>query len=251
MVPIGGKQGAPYGGIELMPSRDETFVARMNVLLAGFLAVVLVGCAVMWLFFAAMLVATNVDHLLLRVVVVAAGLILLVLAIYSLLMINVIANRVEVGPKRVKLRIARMRGPLPISGLIRAEVPYDDIASIETREEVYSSFGLTTVLRAFSLVTRDGARFPLGVMTENSAAQPPYDQAAQRIAARAGVAVVDKGAVRVGGIVRGSVHDTPSWSSPAMTPVENAKFHHRAVISIQIVGLLAAAVILLRSCSHS
>lgn len=53
---------------------------------------------------------------------------------------------------------------LPASVSFRAQLPYDAIASVDCREEVYVSYGLVTVQHAFSLVTRDGVRLPLGVM---------------------------------------------------------------------------------------
>jgi hypothetical protein len=82
----------------------------------------------------------------------------------------------------------RVRGPVPLLGSIKADLPYSAVASVETREEVYSTFGLVTEQRAYSVVTRDGVRLPLGTMVENWSAplQLRFDQAAARIAERAG-----------------------------------------------------------------
>ena len=124
-------------------------------------------------------------------------------------------------------------------------------SSVETREEIYSSFGLITVQRAYSLVTRDGVRLPLGVMAENWGAQMRFDQAAAQIAARAQTSVIERGAVRVGGVLRAMIRDVPPWSTHSMTLPETKSWHRRAAVSIQLIMLLVGATALLRSCLGS
>ena len=167
---------------------------------------------------------------------------------YFLLVLSTIAQRIEVGPERLKLRLPRTRGPLPLLGVIRAQLPYGAIASVERREEVYVSFGLVTVQHAFSLVTRDGARLPLGVMAGNWGYQLPFDQAAQKIAERAGCSVIDRGAVRVGGVLRAMARDVPPWMIKSMPPLERKRWDRRATRTMQFLMVLLVAIFTLRAC---
>lgn len=231
-----------------MPDDHDTFVLRARPTRVILFSAVLVFCVAMFLFMAGVAVMISVDSAGARIVLTLVALALLALACYLLLLLRTNINRIEVGPRRLKLRMVRVRGPLPLLGTIRADVPYGDIASVETREEIYSSFGLVTVLRAFSLVIREGTRLPLGVMAENWGSQLPYDEAAARIAARANVPVTDRGAVRVGGVIRTMIHDVPPWGTETMTPQESAASHRRAALTMQIVMGMVFATVALRAC---
>jgi hypothetical protein len=175
------------------------------------------------------------------------------LAVFFLLLLRTNVVRIEVGPERFKLRMPRVRGPVPLLGSITAELPYSAIASVETREEVYSTFGLVTEQRAYSVVTRDGVRLPLGTMVENWSAplQLRFDQAAARIAERAGTSVVERGAVLVGGTLRATIRDAPPWSTEAMTVWDTEVWHQRAITTVQVIAALGLAVALLRACIRS
>ena len=122
---------------------------------------------------------------------------------------------------------------------------------METGEEVYISVGLAIVQHAYSIVTQDGVRILLGVMAENSGAQMPYDKAAARIAAHAGVPVTDHGAVRVGGVLHAMLHDVPPWSTETMTPAERTRWHRRATLTIRIILLMVSLIAVTRACSRS
>jgi hypothetical protein len=234
-----------------MPDNHETFVLRPGPLRAILLWVLLPFSAAMFLVLAAIAAAIQVDRMLARLAVWLVALVLAALAVYFLLALRMSIVRIEVGPERLKLRMPRVRGPLPLLRTIRADLPYSVIAAVETREEVYSTFGLVTVERAYSIVTRDGARLPLGVMAENWGGQMRFDEAAERIAARARLPVSKRGAVRVGGIIRAMVNDVPPWSAEAMSVPESQAWHRRAIMTMQFIGLLIVAVAVLRSCSGS
>jgi hypothetical protein len=246
-------RSAPDGCKTMEHAQDtrETFVLRPGPLRVVLLSVVLVFGAGVFLFLAAVAVVIKVDSLLARAALSLLALVLAALALCFLLLLRTNIIRIEVGPERLKLRTPRVRGPLVLLSSIREDIPYSAIASVEAREEVYSSFGLVTVQRAFSIVTRDGRRLPIGIMAENLGAQMPFDQAAARIATRAGLSVVDRGAVRVGGVLRAIIRDVPPWSSAAMTVPERKVWHRRAALTMQFIGLLVVAVALLRACSGS
>jgi len=229
------------------------FVLKPGPLRIVLLTVTFVICAAVFLFMAAILIMIDVDSLLARFALVLGALVLVALAVFFLLLLRTNIVRVEVGPERFKLRMPRVRGPVPLLGSIKADLPYSAVASVETREEVYSTFGLVTEQRAYSVVTRDGVRLPLGTMVENRSAplQLRFDQVAARIAERAGTSVVERGAVMVGGTVRAIIHDAPPWSTEAMAAPESEAWHQRAILSVQLIAVLGLAVALLRACAGS
>jgi hypothetical protein len=237
--------------MEHTPGNDASFVLRPGPLRVVLLSVTFVIGAGVFLFLAVVAVMIKVESLLARSALFILALGLVALAGYLLLALRINGIRIEVGPERFKLGTPRLRGPLPLLSSIRAELPYSAIASVETREEVYSSFGLVTVQRAYSVVTRDGVRLPLGIMAEHWGLQLPFDQAAARLAARARVPVVDRGAVRVGGVLRAMMRDVPPWTTEPMTVPESKAWHRRAVLTMQLIGLLVVAIAILRSCSGS
>lgn len=215
------------------------------------LSIILVWCAAVFLFMAAVMVAIPVDNPFGRFALVLVGVALLALAIYMLLLLRTNIIRIEVDSQHVKIRTPRLRGALPLFSTVRAEIPLADVASVETREEVYSSFGMTTVQRSYRIVTRDGAGILLGIMAENWGSQMPYDKAAQEIASRAHLPITDHGAVRVGGVIRAMIHDVPPWTADAMTPEESTRLHRRATLTIQFIMLLVVGTALLRACVGS
>jgi hypothetical protein len=229
----------------------ETFVVRSGLLRVVLLSVLLVAGATVFLFLAAVAGVIDVSGFLTRGALLLLALFLAALAVYFLLALSTNALRIEVGPELLTLRLPRARGPLPLLGLIRAQLPYDAIASVERREEVYVSFGLVTVQHAFSLVTRDGARLPLGVMAENWGYQLPFDQAAQKIAERAGCSVIDRGAVRVGGVFHAMARDLPPWTIESMPPLERKRWDRRATRTMQFLMLLIVSIFTLRACFGS
>jgi hypothetical protein len=161
----------------------------------------------------AVFVASRVDFIPARIILILWALGVVAIGIYLLLLLNTLALRIELGPERLKLRLPRMRGHLPLPGLIRAELPYEAVASVQRRAEIFSSFGDAKLQRAFSLVTRDNGRLQLGFIVENAAFQYPFDRVADAIAARTACPNLERGPVRVGSVFRAMIHGMPEWSS--------------------------------------
>src|ERR1700704_6281722 len=106
------------------------------------LAPLLVLAGVVFLFLALVMVYVDVANLPGRLAFWGAALGFAAMAIYFLLLAASLALRVEVAPDALRLRIPRWQGVLPWFPWIRAAIPYADIAAVETRDYVYSSFGL-------------------------------------------------------------------------------------------------------------
>jgi hypothetical protein len=195
-------------------SRDVFVVqpGRLRVVLAG---MGLVLCAAVMLLIAAgaVLFAGTIDSIAARAVLVVVALGTAAVAVFLLLYLQTLALRIELGPQRLKLRMPRMRGHLPMLGLIRADIPYDVVASVQGRIELYGGLGRMWVQRAFSLVTRDGERLPLGYVIEDEAFQYPFEQAAAMIAERAACPAIWRDPVRVGSVLRAMIRGAPDWSA--------------------------------------
>lgn len=195
-------------------SRDVFVVqpGRLRVVLTG---AALVLCAVLFLLFAAAAVflAVAVDLAAMWIGLTILALCLMALASFPLLYLFALAVRVEVGPAQVKLRLPRMRGHLPLPGLVRADISYDEVASVQGRVELYGSVGRLWVQHAYSLVTRDGERLPLGIVIDGEAFQYPFEQAAMMIAERAACPFIDRAPVHVGGVWRAMIRGVPDWSA--------------------------------------
>jgi hypothetical protein len=235
-----------------MSNEEGGYILAMGRARAVLLGVGLALCAFVFLAMAVFAAIIPLDNLAVRFALLLGAIVLVALAGYFLLLTRVIIIRIEVGSTHVKITTPRLRGPLPLLSTIRAELPYDEIAAVEVREEIYSSFGLAvTAQRAFSLVTRDGARLPLGVMAENWGGQLPFDEAAQRIARRAGLPLVNRGVVYVGGVTRAMISGPPPWSADSMTPAQAGAWRNRALFTAQLVLFLTGATALLRSCGKS
>jgi hypothetical protein len=212
------------------------------------LAPLLVLAGVVFLFLALVMVYVDVANLPGRLAFWGAALGFAAMAIYFLLLAASLALRVEVAPDALRLRIPRWQGVLPWFPWIRAAIPYADIAAVETRDDVYSSFGLTSVQTVYSVATKAGRRIVLGFTSPLATWNYPFDEAAARIARNAGVAVTDRGAVEVGGIIRSIIKGTPPWSAASIGADGRATARRRAALAMQIAFAMVVVAVALRAC---
>jgi hypothetical protein len=212
------------------------------------LAPLLVLAGVVFLFLALVMVYVDVANLPGRLAFWGAALGFAAMAIYFLLLAASLALRVEVAPDALRLRIPRWQGVLPWFPWIRAAIPYADIAAVETRDDVYSSFGLTSVQTVYSVATKAGRRIVLGFTSPLATWNYPFDEAAARIARNAGVAVTDRGAVEVGGIIRSIIKGTPPWSAARIGADGRATARRRAALAMQIAFAMVVVAVALRAC---
>lgn len=108
-----------------------------------------------------------------------------------------IRSRVELGEKAVRLTLPTGRGPTPMIRYKSQEIPYADIAAIETRRECYGGSMAPVLLKGARIIKKDGTPVRLGYVSEaNVDPAFPFNEIAERIAARAGVPITDRGTVR-------------------------------------------------------
>ena len=158
-----------------------------------------------------------------------------------------IRTRIAFGEKMLNLRVPTWRGPNPGVRFIKRRIPYEDIASVETRGEVYTALNalkIPVLTRATSVVTKDGERIVLGYRNEDDEdPELDYPRIAAQIAARAGVNLIDRGRVVAGNHLtayrRGEI---PKWEAPALTEDEYGAL--RAKSNWFVAGLTFGVLIL-------
>ena len=96
----------------------------------------------------------------------------------------------------VRLSLPARTGVLSILSYVRNEIPYDQIAAVETRREIYGGTLAPVLMRGARLKTKDGRAISLGYVNEaNADLAIPVPVIAAEIAKRAGVPLVDHGSV--------------------------------------------------------
>ena len=128
-------------------------------------------------------------------------------------------SRVQVGDNSVKLELPKWSSPTPGFKYVKTEVPYDKIDRIETRGEIYRTLGVPSLLRATTLVTKDGERLHLGYSHEtNQDPALPVGDIASAIAKRAGIKVKEKAGIKLDTRNRVISRKAPAWDdSPELT----------------------------------
>lgn len=174
----------------------------------------------------------------------------LIMGLILVELLHSIRSRVELGEKAVRLTLPAGRGPTPKLMYRTHEVPYADIAAIETRRELYGGALAPVLLKGSRLILKDGTQIPLGYVSEaNVDPAFPFNEIAERIAARAGLSVTDRGTVRRSvknkmlGIKAGDEAGPPI--EQVMLDELNRR-HQRVVLGIVggLVALIAAGIVM-------
>lgn len=154
----------------------------------------------------------------------------------------------HLGPDSVRMVLPNWRGPMPMFPYTEIEIPYDQIAAVETRGEIYRYLVMPTLMRSVSILRKDGERFTLGYLRENTTDPAvPFNEVARRIAERAGVSVNQRGVVDCGNRFRVMVQDEPSWDSMECSTVDVEKARKREkwlwMLAFAVFGLVVIAAI--------
>lgn len=132
--------------------------------------------------------------------------------------------KVVLAPDKVIAVLPNWRGPTPLLPYTQLEIPYQDIAAVEKRGEIYRYYILPVLVEAACFVRRDGKRFTLGYVRANAAEHTlPYHEIADEIGRRAGVGVRYRGIVNAGRRFRAIVQDEPDWDVEVMSESEAAR----------------------------
>ncbi|MDZ7626930.1 MAG: hypothetical protein U5J99_00830 [Parvularculaceae bacterium] len=123
------------------------------------------------------------------------------------------------------------------------KVSLGDIDRIETRDELFSSLGVTTGQRAYELVLKDGARIFLGADRDMLPAH--FGRIVEAITARSHARLVDRGMIDgdAGFLLVAGVK-VPDWSAPPLQP-SDAERRMKARNRTPALLLIAAAFVVL------
>lgn len=108
-----------------------------------------------------------------------------------------IRSRVAFGDKSVKITLPAGRGATPALRYLQTEIPYDQVAAVEVRREVYGGAVAPVTMKGARVVLKEGDPIKLGYVNEaNADPVMPFVEIGEKIAARAGVPINDLGHVR-------------------------------------------------------
>ncbi|WP_088348788.1 MULTISPECIES: hypothetical protein [Rhodomicrobium] len=156
-------------------------------------------------------------------------------------------SEVHLGPDKAVMVLPNWRGPTPFFPYTECEVPYKDLASVETRGEIYRYLVLPVIVQSACLVRKDGKRLTLGYVRENPEdPSMPFHTIAEQIARRAGVPLVHKGIVEGNSGLRALIQDEPGWDAPQLAPErlevlrKAERFRWTALMGALAVAMVAA-----------
>ncbi len=171
------------------------------------------------------------------------------MALLGVQLYHSLRSRVVLGDTFIKLTLPQGSGATPMLRFVTKEIPYDQIKAVETRSVLFGRTLAPVLLRATRLVTKDGQHVRLGNVNEDNVDQAlPFPEIGAKIAARAGVSVVD------GGMVRRSIEKrmlglvgrkTPPEASPPLTEAEIAELNsrHSRAIKYLVAGMAALVMV--------
>lgn len=149
---------------------------------------------------------------------------------------------VSIDGDEARLSLPRVRGHVPAAP-VNDVVALAGMARIEHRLEAFTQIGVTALQRAYRIVMKDGVAIELGA--DRQMRRPFYAQAAQALARRARIALVDRGAVDAHpGVLILFGQEAPNWDTPSLAPDEIEKRKRRSDSAFRIMGLVAMLAIL-------
>ncbi len=153
-------------------------------------------------------------------------------------------SEIKLGEKEASFVLPNWRGPTPVFPYAQCKIPYDDLAAVETRSEVYRYFMLPVIVQSASLVRKDGRRLILGYVQENPQ-DPwiPFHTVAEQIAERAVVPITHRGAVEGKSGIRAVIQDEPPWDAPEIPEDKLDAIRKKERYGwVMFVGVLALAL---------
>jgi hypothetical protein len=167
------------------------------------------------------------------------------LFLVGLFLFSLSHTEIQLRASKATFVLPDWRGPTPMLPYSEYEVPYADLASVEVRGEVYRYFSLPVIVKAVSILRKDGSRLTLGyVLDEVENPAMPFPSIAAQIAGRARVPLNRHGVVEAGVNGHSLLQDEPGWDTPELSEEQIEAFRaeqHRSWF-ITAIAIAAAAV---------
>lgn len=155
-------------------------------------------------------------------------------------------TRFAVTDKALFMTVPKWRGPTPGFRHIDYKVPYENIARVECRNELFEEIGVPVMMKAVSIVSNDNQRFVLGYQVDEEADPAvPIMKIADEVAKRAGLETRDCGCHRLGSQYKTLIsRKQQDWDrEPDVTEdsYRRLKARNRAVMTVLATALIAMA----------
>jgi hypothetical protein len=148
-------------------------------------------------------------------------------------------SRVALGDTSVRVTLPQAGSATPVLHFLDKTIPYAAIAAVETRSVLFGNAMAPVLLRATRLALKNGEHVRLGNVNEDNVdAALPFPEIGAKIAARAGVQVVDAGTVRRSierPVLKVFGRKTPPEASPPLGEAEIADLNSRHARALKYV----------------
>lgn len=168
-----------------------------------------------------------------------------IMVILFLQLLFAVRARVSIGKQAVAITLPKGRGPTPMLFYNSRRIPFDEIAEVETRREIYGAPLAPVLMRGARLITKDDEKIPLGYVNEYDVDTFPVMIIANKIAERAGINVKDEGAVRrsVRAKALGKKHRAEYAEPLSDEEIARVNRQHRRVLISSVIALGALLAI--------
>jgi hypothetical protein len=170
-----------------------------------------------------------------------------VMAMLGVQLYHALRSRVELGDTSARITLPQGSGATPMLRFVNRDVPYDQVAAVETRCVLFGGTFAPVLLRATRLLLKDGHHIRLGnVYEDNIDAALPFPEIGHKIAERAGAPIHDGGTVRrsierrLMGLWR---RKTAIEESPPLTEIEAAELNGRHTRAMRYLVVIMAVLI--------
>jgi hypothetical protein len=158
------------------------------------------------------------------------------------------STHIVLHDRSVRLRLPARRGYVATAP-VDLELPLSAIKAVESRDEAFRSVGNTVIQQSYVLVKDDGQSLFLGA--DRPWVTPFFGGAAAAIAARAGLAIRDKGTVRgEPGFILLWGQTVPAWDAPPLPPADSDRLAYQSSRALYWVWVIVSISLLIGAISR-
>jgi len=163
-------------------------------------------------------------------------------------LIAVVRTRISLSGTSLDATVPSGHNWLLVPRFRTIRLPVGEIRSVERRQEIFRTFGLSSLRESLSVVTNGDERIGLFSNVSGSPSTLPFDEIAGAIASAAGIAVTDDGTVltKASGLYGEA---SSSWSERRLDETAAIKARGAAVRTLQILAALVMLGFVLRTCT--